>query len=376
MARREERQKHEKALAKKDEQIASLTKELHALRRKTASIIDILPPELLLAIAHAARSTPASSSEFSYILQIPFVDQKLREELLAAAAERGDSDLLTILIQSGIDVHADEELPLKAATCDGHLQTVKLLVEAGADIHVAHDLPLDNAIFHDQINIAQYLLSVGADVRASDQQRGGSIVRLAVDNGNREMVQLLLEAGADVDAGDGEAIYTACEGGHFDMVKLMIAHGADLNAVRDGPLQPAAGGGNADIVKFLWDLGVRTEAVGAMIRAVREGHGDVVKFLLGVGETYYSWRERVYYDHKSELGKIFVAGGSWQKVIRSGNAELVSMMIDAGQGDLEQGCADAFRYYKDDVVDVFRGVGVEVPWWAERGDDFDYWESP
>jgi ankyrin repeat protein len=47
------------------------------------------------------------------------------------------------------------------------------------------------------------------------------------------MVQLLLEAGADVNIprrDDGTALQVAAGGGHYELVQILLAEGADVNA--------------------------------------------------------------------------------------------------------------------------------------------------
>lgn len=50
---------------------------------------------------------------------------------------------------------------------------------------------------------------------------------LAVSQGRKEMVQMLLDVGANVNAQDNEgstAMMCACEHGHTEIVKILLAH--------------------------------------------------------------------------------------------------------------------------------------------------------
>ena len=86
---------------------------------------------------------------------------------------------------------------------------------------------------------------------------GVSWLLVAADNGQVELVQSLLESGADAHLKDDEgctALYKATQKGHTAIVDLLLAHGADPNIQdNDGfaPLHLASESGQNDIVKLL-----------------------------------------------------------------------------------------------------------------------------
>ena len=70
-----------------------------------------------------------------------------------------------------------------------------------------------------------------ADVNLRASQHGQTALMLAVSHGRLDMVQLLLEAGADINIRDEDgstALMCAAEHGHADIVKLLMQH-ADIN---------------------------------------------------------------------------------------------------------------------------------------------------
>ena len=101
---------------------------------------------------------------------------------------------------------------------------------------------------------AKYLLQVGAEVDLRQDADEATALHLAADIGHDGIVELLLEAGADVDADidDGRtALHLAAEKGYASVVERLLAAGADPN-VQDGngntPLHLAAGrGGDWDV---------------------------------------------------------------------------------------------------------------------------------
>lgn len=100
-------------------------------------------------------------------------------------------------------------------------------------------------------------------------------------NGHKEIVELLLKAGANVHAEDGQALIYAAENGHKDVVELLLRAGADVHARDDCALRWAAGNGHKDVVELLLKAGAIVHAGGnAAIRwASKNGHKDVVKLL-------------------------------------------------------------------------------------------------
>ena len=64
-------------------------------------------------------------------------------------------------------------------------------------------------------------------------------------------VQMALERGADVHAGNDGTLRLASANGRYDVVKLLLDNGADVHAVGDGALRLASYYGHKDIIKLL-----------------------------------------------------------------------------------------------------------------------------
>lgn len=109
-------------------------------------------------------------------------------------------------------------------------------------------------------------LQAGVDLDARDEN-GRSPLYWAVFNGEKELVKLLVEKGADVNARGGPyrctPLYWAAFYGDIDTAELLIANGADFMA-RDGdgetPLHYAAWNGQLEMVEFLIEKGADVNA--------------------------------------------------------------------------------------------------------------------
>ncbi|XP_036410674.1 KN motif and ankyrin repeat domain-containing protein 3-like [Megalops cyprinoides] len=110
----------------------------------------------------------------------------------------------------------------------------------------------------DDMQVVRRLFSAG-DVNAKASQAGQTALMLAVSHGRQEMVQVLLDCGADVNVQDDEgstALMCACEHGRADITALLLQHpGCDCSLVdNDGSnaLSIAMDASHGDIAVLLY----------------------------------------------------------------------------------------------------------------------------
>lgn len=92
--------------------------------------------------------------------------------------------------------------------------------------------PLHRAVILNNREIVRVLLEKGADVNAQDIARHTPL-HLAARDGQENIARLLLEYGADPDARnrDGDtSMHKAAKGGHNAIIGALLAKGADINA--------------------------------------------------------------------------------------------------------------------------------------------------
>jgi len=196
---------------------------------------------------------------------------------LINAADKGDSEVVEALLDSGADINARDErnqTALHQAANRGHTPIVKLLLERGSDVNAKNlfgQTPLLAPVYRGSLDTVRALLGAGADV---DSRFGfnGQTPLLAVSTGKAEVVEALLEGGADVNA-KGEAYHEtalmlASITGNKATVQALLENGADVMAEATNgrtALMMAETFGHTEIVKLLQDAGAPGETSKALL---------------------------------------------------------------------------------------------------------------
>lgn len=169
---------------------------------------------------------------------------KERTNLLIRAIEDNNAEQAKICIKLGADI--------KNATCkyvysprSGSYITIKGAV-------------LNYAVYKNRKDIVEMLINAGADVNAKDSF-GNTTLRIAAGSRNKDIAKLLIDAGADVNAKDSSGNTTLrIAVGDKDITKLLIDAGADVNAKDSSgntALTIAAYAGSEDVVELLIKAG-------------------------------------------------------------------------------------------------------------------------
>ncbi|KAH6881080.1 hypothetical protein B0T10DRAFT_518795 [Thelonectria olida] len=204
---------------------------------------------------------------------------------------------------------------------------IQLLLEKSADVRAegrcyGSALQAASAGGHDKI--VQLLLEKGADVNAG---KYGSALQAAAARGHDKIVQLLLEKGADVNMEGGHygsALQAASAGGHDKIVQLLLEKGADVNAEGGqygSALQAASAEGHDKIVQLLLEKGAGVNAEGrcygsALQAASFRGHNKIVQLLLEKGA-----------DVNAKGGEY---GSALQAASYGGHDKIVQLLLEKG----------------------------------------------
>ncbi|RKU30131.1 hypothetical protein C6499_07025 [Candidatus Poribacteria bacterium] len=268
-------------------------------------------------------------------------DESMNISPLAWSASHGQTEATRLLIENGANVNIKDDngsTPLHGAVVFGRAEVAKLLVENGANLQVrnddggtpadalhldwrttgfigglmgveverenipvmqsgrneiaklfgvkefdskdiasANDLP--GAVFIGDLAAVKQGLTDGADPNAQDPQSGSTMLSIAALMGHTEIVALLLEHGADVNAKSrdgGTALHSAAFLGRAETVELLLEKGADTT------LRNNTGSAAIDGAKLDWAF---TEVIIGMLQIevdkakVKSGRTEVIKLI-------------------------------------------------------------------------------------------------
>lgn len=217
---------------------------------------------------------------------------------LHLAASEDHIDTAILLLEKGADIDAvskggqyKEWGALAFACWNNHKDMVELLIRKGASLKSP---ALWCAVFQGNKGIVELLLAKGAVVEDTGS-KAWQPLHVAVEKGYGDLVQLLLEHGADVNRrywGNRIPLHeiTYWKKDHVEITQLLLAYGAEVNAVdsyRETPLHKAAREGLTGAVSLLLEKGARLDIINDMEQtpldlADHEGRQAVVRLLLSM----------------------------------------------------------------------------------------------
>ncbi len=179
-------------------------------------------------------------------------------QTLHVAASAGQSEAIRLLVEARADVNAfaaDGETPLHRAVGNNHLEAMKLLLQLGAKVDAMASDSFSFPVVHHSLiqrrgrDVVEILLNAGASTNLRDSEYGMTALHVAANAKavEKNLVSFLVERGADLNAMDKKgqtALHHAVGFGRFETAQSLIDLGADINAVdKNGntPLHNAAG---------------------------------------------------------------------------------------------------------------------------------------
>ena len=292
--------------------------------------------------------------------RVPHRADEIRAELIGAGAWQASLVRAMVwavgthrveLVQQLIEAQADLNMaspcgtPVGYAARNGDLEIVRCLLEAGADPDVGSSLavPVNAALDKGHEEVALCLLEGGADPLCDPPA-----IAKAAATGSVQVVQWLVESGADVDAvaerivvmpapseldrqspiviEGSRALHVACRMGHPEIVRLLLKGGADPFAP-DGmgrsPREHAEDGRNADVVAALaaYDESAGSRSANQrLLVAAEEGDLDGINAALAEGARTSARDTRA--DTRTRTPLLLA--------VMAGQAEAVELLLAAG----------------------------------------------
>eukprot|EP00002_Diphylleia_rotans_P017200 TRINITY_DN3339_c0_g1_i1.p1 TRINITY_DN3339_c0_g1~~TRINITY_DN3339_c0_g1_i1.p1 ORF type:complete len:1242 (+),score=226.99 TRINITY_DN3339_c0_g1_i1:43-3768(+) len=239
------------------------------------NIQDFFQQTLLMWTTASLSEIPASVKK----------DEVLVDEQQLKVKEKNALLVAKYLIEKGADVNLSSKANMTAlhiSAALGSIDICKSLIASKASLEeVALKSSLRSFIIEDEItgtplhfavnksraDIASLLLESGSNVNEKDEF-GSTPLAIAIAHGNHSIFKLLCTSKADISLTDGEgntALIEACKYGRLDMIKDILADASsrtDLSFLKTYVNAPNEKGANSLHI------------------AVREGHEDVVQYLL------------------------------------------------------------------------------------------------
>ena len=218
----------------------------------------------------------------------------LQSQSVFDAAREGDLDAVAALVTADANlVQATDDsdrTPLHLAASYGHVPVAAFLLDSGADIDAREEdgeTPLHYAAWRSRLDVGQLLIERGADIEIRNNWGRTPLLIVARETGNVDMAGVLIEAGADVnlrDEGGESPLDLAAWRGFRDLVNLLLDEGAEL---------PPAGGVQAQYLAMFAaekgldrlfnlcvdagvDLALRNENDGSLLHSASQGGSTAV----------------------------------------------------------------------------------------------------
>jgi len=214
---------------------------------------------------------------------------KIPHKPICISAYFGYIDVVKMLLSHGASVNdknQDLDEPLYLAAGNGHTEIVKLLLKNNADPnYMSRRSALDSAAEHGYADIVQILIDAGANVNLGSSN-GRTPIYVAAKHNRVSVINVLHKNGAkldgiiDVEPVLWSPLFVACVHGHYDAAFTLMTLGAKVNDSFFVPLLAAINNRHICLVRLLLQSGANPNLCVPLLSVVREGYKAGVQELL------------------------------------------------------------------------------------------------
>lgn len=298
----------------------------------------------------AAEILIDAGADVNYMLPIP----QIEATPLMMAASKGCLAMVEKLLSKGAKVNSktnDGTTALIYAASGGHLAVVQKLLTAGADIHAkaAKQGVLGASLLQAHKEVAEFLRAAGARLNLSE----------AAACGLTEEVRAMLVAGANPN--EGAAIAHAARAENWEIIILLVEAGANVNAQdSDGntALHHAAQWEMYDIARYLL---TKCNALADI-----ENDDDETPFDLAIHSNDTEMVRLFLDNRKANVNrKDYTGATALHRATEADNTELVKLLLSAGAKVNVKDCLGetplsiAKEYENEDIIRLLRAAGAK-----------------